>query len=61
VARAEWAQKNGSLGIFVELRAPNYPGSVYTLMLSADGKRLAGNYFQAAQKADYAVEFQRLP
>lgn len=60
VARAEWGQKDGVLGLFIELRDTNYPGSVYTLQVSPDGKRLTGNYFQAAQKVDYPVEFVRM-
>ena len=33
VSAAAWKHQGGYLGAFVELRAPNYPGSTYTLSL----------------------------
>lgn len=59
VARAEWRREDGNLQVFVELRDVNYPGSTYTMEYSADEDRMAGNYYQAAQREDFAVEFVR--
>lgn len=59
VGRAEWQQKNGSLMIVVELRDVNYPGSTYTLNLHSAENRLTGNYYQAVEGTNFAVEFVR--
>lgn len=59
VARAEWQRKDGRLQVFVELRDENYPGSTYTLEFSDTEDRLTGNYFQAVQRENFAVEFVR--
>ena len=59
VARAEWQRKDGNLQVFVELRDVNYPGSTYTLKFSDSEDRMTGNYFQAAQGENFAVEFVR--
>jgi hypothetical protein len=59
VARAEWQRKDGKLQVFVELRDVNYPGSTYTLKFSDAEDRMTGNYFQAAQGENFAVEFVR--
>jgi hypothetical protein len=59
VARAEWERKDGKLQVFVELRDVNYPGSTYTLKFSDAEDRMTGNYFQAAQRENFAVEFVR--
>lgn len=61
VARAEWKHQDGYLGAFVELRAPNYPGSTYTLAYDAARDRLVGIYFQAAMQQQFQVEFVRTP
>ena len=45
--------------VFVELRDVGYPGSTYSLECADAGDRLEGNYFQAAQGADFPVEFVR--
>jgi hypothetical protein len=57
VGRAEWKKKDGKLQVFVELRDVNYPGSTYTLDVSAKGDQMSGNYFQATQQQNFAVEF----
>jgi hypothetical protein len=44
VARAAWKHQDGYLGVFVELRAPNYPGSTYTLVYDAQRDFLVGIY-----------------
>jgi hypothetical protein len=59
VGRAEWQRKDGNLQVFVELRDVNYPGSTYTLKFSDAEDRMTGNYFQAAQGENFAVEFVR--
>jgi len=37
-------------GAFVELRAPNYPGSAYTLTYDPHQDQLRGIYFQAVER-----------
>jgi hypothetical protein len=61
VARAAWKHQDGYLGAFVELRAPNYPGSTYTLAYDPTQDRLVGLYFQAAMQEQFDVEFKRTP
>ena len=61
VARAAWKHQSGYLGVFVELRAPNYPGSTYTLAYDPKRDRLVGIYFQAALQQEFQVEFERMP
>lgn len=61
VSLAAWKHEGGYLGAFVELRAPNYPGSTYTLAYDEERDRLVGIYFQAAMKQQYQVEFERTP
>jgi len=61
VARAEWQHKDGYIGAFVELRAPNYPGSTYTLLYDPTRDRLVGIYFQAAMQQQFEVAFERTP
>ncbi len=60
VSRAEARQKDGALGIFVELRDVNYPGSSYALVYDSKTDMLQGVYFQAVQKRRYDVTFARL-
>jgi hypothetical protein len=48
IARAEAARDGSKLNVFVELRAPNYPGSTYTLAYDREHDQLHGTYFQAA-------------
>jgi hypothetical protein len=60
VARAE-ATKDGSvLKVFVELRAPNYPGSTYMLAYDPKQDQLRGSYFQAVQRQTFPVVFVRM-
>ena len=61
VARAAWKHQEGYLGVFIELRAPNYPGSTYTLAFDQARDRLVGIYFQAAMQQKFEVEFERIP
>jgi hypothetical protein len=59
VAKAEAFSENGALTLFVELRAPNYPGSTYRLVYDPASDTLVGTYFQALQKQTFDVSFVR--
>ena len=59
VERAEWLIKDKNIIINVVLRDINYPGSTYTLQYFPREDRLAGNYYQAVERANYGVEFVR--
>ncbi len=60
VFRAEAAQKDGAVTLFVELRDVNYPGSTYTLVYDPASDRLRGKYFQAVERQTFNVEFVRV-
>jgi len=60
VAKAEATLEGSTPKVFVELRAPNYPGSTYTLTYDAQRDQLRGVYFQAVQRQNYDVEFVRM-
>jgi hypothetical protein len=55
VARAEATRAGSTLKVFVELRAPNYPGSTYTLTHDPKIDQLGGAYFQAVQRETFDV------
>ena len=59
VAKAEAFTEAGSVTLFVELRAPNYPGSWYRLVYDAATDSLTGKYFQALQGQTFDVSFVR--
>ena len=59
VAKAEASRESETVKVFVELRDVNYPGSTYTLTYHPATDHLAGNYFQAVQRENFAVEFVR--
>jgi len=59
VARAEVKLEGGLVGLFVELRDVNYPGSTYTLGYDTATDQLRGIYYQAAQGAQFEVAFSR--
>jgi hypothetical protein len=59
VARAEARLEGALVGLFVELRDVNYPGSTYTLAYDAATDQLKGVYYQAGQGAQYEVAFSR--
>lgn len=61
VSAAAWKHQGGYLGAFVELRAPNYPGSTYTLAYDQENDRLVGIYYQAVMKQQFDVVFVRTP
>jgi len=60
VARAEATRNSSTLNVFVELRAPGYPGSTYTLTYDPQRDQLAGIYFQAALQQRFDVVFVRM-
>ena len=60
VAKAEAMKAGENLGVFVELRDVNYPGSTYTLTYQPATDRLAGTYFHALSGQNMDVEFSRL-
>ena len=59
-AKAEAARDGSTLKLFVELRAPNYPGSTYTLTYDPKRDQLQGIYFQAVQQQRFNVYFVRM-
>jgi hypothetical protein len=59
VAKAEAFREGDAVTLFVELRAPNYPGSTYRLVYDAARDVLVGTYFQALQKQTFDVSFVR--
>jgi len=60
VARAEATRDGSTVKVFVELRAPGYPGSTYTLIYDPMRDQLAGIYFQAALQQRFDVVFMRM-
>jgi hypothetical protein len=60
VASAEATRDGSTLRVFVELRAPGYPGSTYTLTYDPQRDQLAGIYFQAALQQRFEVVFVRM-
>ncbi len=60
VARASATREGSALKVFVELRAPNYPGSTYTLTYDPQQDQLQGTYFQAALQQSFTVLFVRM-
>lgn len=59
VGRANWANVNGTLNVYIELRDENYPGSNYVLQYLPDKDVLTGKYFQAVEGVTYDVGFTR--
>ena len=60
VAGAEASLAGDALGVFIELRDVNYPGSTYQLTYDPAADRLRGTYFQAVDRESYEVDFTRL-
>ena len=60
IAKAEATRDGSKLNVFVELRAPNYPGSTYTLTYDREHDQLRGIYFQAVQQQRFDVNFVRM-
>ena len=60
IAKAEATRDGSTVRVFVELRAPNYPGSTYTLTYDQQQDQLRGIYFQAVQQQSFDVYFVRM-
>jgi hypothetical protein len=60
IAKAEASRDGSTVKVFVELRAPNYPGSTYTLTYDPQLNQLKGIYFQAVQQQSFNVYFVRM-
>jgi hypothetical protein len=60
VARAQATRNGATLKLVVELNAPNYPGSTYTLAYDPKGDQLRGTYFQAVMRQTFDVVFIRM-
>jgi hypothetical protein len=60
IARADATYDGSTLNVFVELRAPGYPGSTYALTYDPKGDQLSGSYFQAALQQRFDVVFVRM-
>ena len=59
VGKAEATQDGRMVKIMVRLQDVNYPGSTYTLTYDPATDRLIGNYFQAIERVNFAVIFER--
>jgi hypothetical protein len=60
VAKAAAKREGSTLRVFVELRAPNYPGSTYMLTYDQEQDQLRGDYFQAMERQTFKVLFVRI-
>jgi len=58
-SRAEVAREGKTVKLFFELRAAGYNGSTYRLAYDAAADRLVGIYYQAVQRKEFDVVFQR--
>jgi hypothetical protein len=60
VAKADATRDGSTVKVLVELRAPNYPGSTYTLTYDPTHDQLEGIYFQAALQQRFDVVFVKM-
>lgn len=60
VSKAQASRDGATVRIFVELRAPNYPGSTYTLTYDSKRDELYGVYYQAVEGRNFDVVFARI-
>jgi YD repeat-containing protein len=58
-SKAEVSRDGKTIKLFFELRAAGYNGSTYRLTYDAAADRLVGVYFQAVQRTEFEVFFQR--
>jgi len=58
-AKAQASLVAGAIRLAFELRAGGYNGSTYRLTYDAARDQLVGVYFQAVQRKDFEVFFQR--
>jgi hypothetical protein len=59
VSRAEASADGDRIKVMVELQDRGYPGCVYTLHYDEARDVLVGEYYQAAMRETFAVEFER--
>jgi hypothetical protein len=60
VAKAVALRDGTVIKVYVELRDVNYPGSTYTLVYDQGSDQLQGNYFQALERQNFDVSFERM-
>ena len=60
VSKAQATRDGATVRVFVELRAPNYPGSTYTLTYDSKRDELYGVYYQAVEGRSFDVVFVRI-
>ncbi|HYS93666.1 MAG TPA: hypothetical protein VEL48_09560 [Candidatus Acidoferrales bacterium] len=60
VSKAQASRDGATVRVFVELRAPNYPGSTYTLTYDSKRDELYGVYYQAVEGRSFDVVFVRM-
>jgi len=60
VGSSGWQSDAGKVTVKIELQDVNYPGSIYTLEYFPKGDILAGVYYQAVQKMNFDVQFDRI-
>jgi len=59
VSRAHATRSGAAVTVFIELRAPGYPGSTYTLIHDPQSDTLKGIYHQASLQQNFEVVFVR--
>jgi hypothetical protein len=59
VSQAEAARLGAAVTVLIELRAPGYPGSTYTLVHDATSDQLKGIYHHAGLQKNFEVVFVR--
>jgi len=60
VSKAQATRDGATVRVFVELSAPNYPGSTYTLTYDSKRDELYGVYYQAVEGRSFDVVFARI-
>ena len=60
VGSSGWQNNGGKVIVKIELQDVNYPGSTYTLEYFPKEDMLAGVYYQAVEKLNYDVRFDRV-
>jgi hypothetical protein len=58
-SKAEAAREGTAVKLFFEIRAAGYNGSTYRLTYDAGSDQLVGVYYQAVQRKEFDVVFQR--
>ena len=59
VSQAEAARSGAAVTVFIELRAPGYPGSTYTMIHDPKSDELKGVYHHAGLQKNFDVVFVR--